>query len=76
MTQPTILVALLALAGLAWTAGGLLQWLTLRKQEHLIQELERHRALLVVEEEDGVSSYPDIKSRREAASRRRDLYEN
>ena len=40
MTDDTGLTWLLALAGLAWVAGGTLQWLTLRKQERLIQELQ------------------------------------
>lgn len=40
-----------ALAGIAWVIGGILQWLTLRKQERLIMEVRRQRLWLLDSED-------------------------
>jgi hypothetical protein len=40
MEESTLLAALAAVTAVAWASGALLQWLTLRKQERLIDDLK------------------------------------
>lgn len=50
------LTLLIVLIGLTWVVGGWLQWLTLRRQERLIRQLERqsealHRLRVPIEDD-------------------------